>query len=149
MSREPLSLVVLERIRLARMSETINAVERKLAKRAMVPPEPRHYFTPGLYSRELRITPEPGMAIICTSALHTVEHQFILSKGKCSVWQENTGWVHLRAPFHGITKPGARRILVVWEDLIWTTFHPNPKNLDDPEEFREMVTENMPLGGDS
>jgi hypothetical protein len=148
MSSRCLSIVDLERIRLAKVNTTINAIERKLAQDPIEPPPVRHVFTPGLYSREIRITPAPGTAIICTSAIHKFEHQYVISKGRCSVWQEETGWVHLQAPFHGVTEPGTRRILVVWEETVWTTFHPNAENITDPEQFREFVTEPMPVGGD-
>lgn len=80
----------------------------------------QHRFTPGLYSREIFM---PAGAVV-VSKVHKTEHQFVVSKGRVSVWSEADGVVELRAPHAGVTKPGTRRILVVHEDTIWTTFHP-------------------------
>lgn len=78
-----------------------------------------HHFTPGLYSRE--ITMYAG--VLVTSEKHKYEHQFILSQGVVSVWTEAEGEQLFQAPFHGITKPGTRRILYIHETAVWTTFH--------------------------
>lgn len=94
-----------------------------------------HRFTPKLYSRE--ITMPAG--ILVTSETHKTEHQFILSKGIVSVWTEEEGEVFIVAPYHGITKPGTRRILFIHEEAIWTTFHSTLKNT--VEEVREDIIE--------
>lgn len=78
-----------------------------------------HTFTPALYSRQ--ITMYRGTLI--TSETHKYEHQFILSQGVVSVWTEAEGEVLISAPYHGVTKPGTRRILYIHEDAVWTTFH--------------------------
>lgn len=44
----------------------------------------RHFFTPGLYCREITM---PAGAII-TSKIHMTQHQYTVSKGRCSVWIE-------------------------------------------------------------
>lgn len=79
-----------------------------------------HRFTPGLYIRE--ITMPQGSLI--TSKIHRTEHPFVISKGRVAVWTEESGVQHLEAPYTGITNPGTRRLLFVWEDTVWTTFHP-------------------------
>lgn len=81
-----------------------------------------HRFTPGLYIRETHL---PAGAII-TSKIHKTEHPFVITRGRVSVYSENDGVQHLHAPHTGITRPGTRRILVIHEDTVWTTFHPTP-----------------------
>lgn len=77
-----------------------------------------HTFTPGLYAREIRM---PAGALV-TSRIHKTEHPFVVSKGRVTVYTED-GRVEIEAPYTGITKPGTRRVLMIHEDTIWTTFH--------------------------
>lgn len=93
----------------------------------------RHSFTPGLYSRTIKM---PAGSII-TSKIHRTEHPYIVSVGRCSVWIEGEGWVEIVAPYHGITKPGTRRVLVIHEDTVWTTFHPT--HLTDLEAIEDEI----------
>lgn len=78
-----------------------------------------HTFTPGLYGRQIF---NPKGALIITK-IHKTEHQFIISQGELSVWTAEEGVVRHKAPYHGITKPGTRRIIYAHEDTILTTFH--------------------------
>ena len=95
-----------------------------------------HLFTPGLYSREFHA---PAGSVV-TSKIHKTEHQYIVSSGYAKVWIDGVGWQEIRAPYRGITMPGTRRVLIVLEDLIWTTFHPT--NLVDVDEIeREIIEE--------
>jgi len=95
----------------------------------------RHRFTPGLYTREIIM---PAGAIII-SRIHKTTHPFVISAGCVEVWTEKTGFVRLRAPHSGITTPGTRRILVIHEDTIWTTFHPTQET--DPDKLVAELTE--------
>lgn len=96
----------------------------------------RHTFTPGLYAREFSC---PANNFI-VSKIHKTEHIFIVSKGAVSVWDGDGEEQFIEAPYMGITKPGTRRILFVWEDLIWTTFHANPDN-EDEYQIEERIIE--------
>jgi len=79
-----------------------------------------HRFTPGMYIREIFM---PAGAVL-TSQIHKTEHPFVISKGHCLVYlNREDGWKEFKAPHTGITYPGTRRILVILEDTIWTTFH--------------------------
>lgn len=82
-----------------------------------------HTFTPGMYARE--ITMFPGDRI--TSKIHLTEHQFIISQGIAIVYDMEGSHI-LTAPYHGVTKVGTRRVLLIPEEspvpTIWTTFHP-------------------------
>jgi hypothetical protein len=82
-------------------------------------------FTPGLYSRELRVP--AGIKIV--TQCHKVEHQFVVSKGKLMVWDPTTGDKPqiITAPFSGITKPGTVRLALILSDTVWTNFYPTDK----------------------
>lgn len=80
--------------------------------------------TPGLYSRELFMP--KGM--LCTSRVHKVEHQYIVSKGCATVYSTMTDeTVLIAAPYHGITLPNTRRVLYIHEDCTWTIFVPTDR----------------------
>lgn len=99
----------------------LNELDRELLKCPQPDHPETHRFTPGLYSRQIFLK----AGILCTSKIHKTEHQFIISKGRCRIWSPETGnWSELAAPYHGITKPGTRRALLILEDVIFTTFHP-------------------------
>jgi hypothetical protein len=96
----------------------------------------KHRFTPGMYIREIFM---PAGAVL-TSQIHKTEHPFVISKGRCLVYLNNEHeWKELVAPHTGITYPGTRRILVILEDTIWTTFHPT--ELTDLLEIERHLSE--------
>lgn len=95
-----------------------------------------HRFTKGLYVREIFM---PAGSLI-TSKIHKTQHQFFILKGAVSVWTNEGEEVYLEAPYIGITEPGTRRLLFIWEDCIWATSHPNPDN-ETVEEIEERILE--------
>jgi len=97
--------------------------------------ELEHVHTPGLYGRNWRAK----AGTLWVTRKHLVEHQFVILKGSLSVWVDGKE-IYYEAPYHGITKPGTRRVLYIYEDCEWMTFHPNPDNLGE-EDFVELVTE--------
>ena len=78
-----------------------------------------HYFTPGLYCRQIYMP----AGVTLTSKIHKTEHVYIISQGKVAVTTDEES-VILSAPHTGITKPGTKRALHIIEDTIWTTMHP-------------------------
>jgi hypothetical protein len=95
-----------------------------------------HRFTDGLYVREIFM---PAGTLI-TSKIHKTQHQYFILKGAVSVWIDEGEEVYLEAPYIGITEPGTRRVLYIWEDCIWATSHPNPDN-ETVEEIEERIIE--------
>lgn len=123
---------------LAKKCEKLNRFEQELAKLpACETPPLQHRFTPGLYSREIFLQ----KGLLCTSKIHRTEHQFVVV-GAFEMWSEETGWVFIDAqkkPYHGATKPGARRAFRIHEDTWFTTFHPT--TLTDLREIEAALIE--------
>lgn len=97
-------------------------------------------FTDGLYAREMLIPIQGFDFIFLTSEVHKTEHMFFVSKGSLIVSTDEGEPELIKAPYHGITKPGTRRVALALEDTIWTTFHPNPYN-ETAEQIRERIIE--------
>ena len=93
-----------------------------------------HLFTPGIYARQIFM---PAGTLL-TSKIHKTEHPFVISKGVVSVWNNGKAEL-LRAPHHGVTYPGTRRILYIHEDCIWTTYHATTET--DPAKIEEVIIE--------
>jgi hypothetical protein len=94
-----------------------------------------HSFTDGMYIREIFM---PAGTIL-TSKIHKTNHPFVVSKGKCIVYDGNK-LETINAPHTGITEPNTRRLLYIEEDTIWTTFHITDKtNVDEIE--KEIIEE--------
>ena len=104
---------------LAKGCEAINRLEAEMAKHPPCEYGLVHRFTLHMCSREW----SAKAGVKCTTRVHRTEHQFIISKGKVRIWMDGKGWQVFAAPYHGITKPGTKRVLDILEDLIFTTFH--------------------------
>ncbi len=98
----------------------------------------KHTFTPGLYVREI-FMPKGSLVI---SNTHKSHHQFVVAKGKLSVWTEQGGVQHLEAPHRGDTLPGTRRILFMHEDTVFLTFHPTTET--NIEQLESTLFEKLP-----
>ena len=101
-------------------NEVVDQIEAEIVAKEPVVCPLKHYFTPGLYSREIFI---PAGTIL-TSKIHKTEHPYVVSLGKVAVIKEDDGVEIIEAPHFGITMPGTRRVLHTITDVIWTTFHP-------------------------
>jgi hypothetical protein len=115
--------------------DAIDRAEAKMAEMPVAVMPVTHRFTPGLYIREILI-PKGTMT---TSMEHKTTHPFVISHGIVEVISENEGRVIYHAPYTGITDPGTRRIMFAHTDVIWTTFHINPDDENDPEKIGERI----------
>lgn len=98
--------------------------------------ETKSIFYPGIYMRRMFLP--AGMII--TGKIHKTLHPFILSLGSCIVYSpEHPDGVPLKAPFHGTTKKGTRRLIIAMEDMMWTEIHPNPDNCTDEAILEERL----------
>lgn len=94
--------------------------------------KPRHYFSNGLYAREIFI---PAGTLL-TGKIHRTEHINVISQGDISVLTEN-GIERLQAPCTLISKPGTKRVGFAHADTVWTTFHAT--NETDLEKLEEQL----------
>lgn len=95
-----------------------------------------HRFTEGLYVREIFM---PAGSLI-VSKIHKTQHQYFVLKGAVSVWIDEGEEIYIEAPYIGVTEPGTRRVLYIWEDCIWATAHTNPDN-ENEFEIEERIIE--------
>lgn len=79
----------------------------------------KHYFTDGVYARELTI---PSGHIV-VGKIHKHEHLNFLSKGKVTVLTEEGGKEVLTAPCTLISPKGVKRLLYTHEETVWTVIH--------------------------
>jgi quercetin dioxygenase-like cupin family protein len=92
----------------------------------------KHYFSPGVYARELTIY---GGCII-TGAVHKYEQLNILSSGTMRVLIEGE-FRDVSAPFTVVSPPGTKRIAYAVTDCVWTTIFGT--DLTDVEEIERNV----------
>ena len=78
----------------------------------------KHDFADGQYIRT--ITMPEGLVI--STKIHKQNHPFFVMKGECSVYSE-IGMQKIKAPFHGITEAGTKRLLYIHEECVWITVH--------------------------
>jgi hypothetical protein len=102
----------------------------------------RHYFSPGLYCREI-IMPAGAFVV---GKLHATEHPNIISHGDCSVWTAQDGLQRIKAPYTWISKAGVKKALYIHETTVWTTIHVTDKT-DLTEIEKDMIID-QPLLGD-
>lgn len=78
----------------------------------------RHYFSPGVYAREITIP--AGTAL--TGEIHKYAQLNILSKGEMSVLTHE-GVRRVTAPFTIVSPPGTKRAAIAHTECVWTTIH--------------------------
>jgi hypothetical protein len=99
--------------------------------------EPKHYFAPGIYLREISIPKD----VTLTGMIHKTEHYCILSKGEVSVYTDQ-GIKRIQAPAVIHSMPGIKRVMYAHEDSVWTNIHHNPTNEKDLEKIEDIFTTN-------
>jgi len=107
-----------------------------------------HTFVDGAYIR--KITMPADQFII--SKIHKVTHPYFVMSGEVDVLTEN-GMQRIKAPYHGITKAGTKRVLLTHTETVWITVHvTNETDLDKIEEqiiaknYEELKEEGLCLG---
>jgi len=82
------------------------------------PMEPKHYFSKGVYARELFIP--KGTLVV--GKIHRHQNLNILSSGDLTVISIE-GVQRVKPPFTVVSPPGVQRVVYAHEDSIWTTIH--------------------------
>lgn len=100
------------------MTDIAKVLEIERAMKAMPQIEipVRHYFSHGVYAREICI-PKGTCA---TGKVHKFANLNILSQGELSVSTVN-GVQRVKAPFTMVAPAGSKRIFFAHEDCVWTT----------------------------
>lgn len=100
------------------MRDKVNAIEVEMRKLEPLDLPVRHYFSQGVYARELFIP----KGTLLTGKIHKYQQLNIMSKGDMSVLTDN-GIVRVQAPFTIVSPAGTKRIAYAHEDTLWTTIH--------------------------
>lgn len=116
--------------------DPLNLIDVEIARLPQIECPLVHYFTPGLYTREMHIP----KGCVVSSLLHLTTHPFFIVKGDVSVWYHDCPLQRYVAPYTGITQAGTRRLLMTHEDTIWVTCHVT--ELTDPDKILEEITSN-------
>ena len=89
-------------------------------------------FADGCYIREVF---NPAKELIITK-IHKKQHPFFLLCGEMSILTEDC-IKHLKAPYHGITEPGTKRVIYTHTDCVFVTVHATDKK--NTKEIEEEV----------
>lgn len=82
----------------------------------------KHTFAPGAYAREMALP----KGILIVGKIHKHAHINVISKGRVLVLTD-AGDAVLEAPCTFASNPGAKRVVYVLEDTVWTTVHVTDK----------------------
>lgn len=91
-------------------------------------PEPRHFFAPGMYLRELVVP--AGMLMVGKTHKHA--HFLLVLKGRAEVLSE-FGRMVVEAGHISISQPGVKRVVLALEDTQFVTVHVNASDTQDLE----------------
>lgn len=98
--------------------DKINHLESEMMKAPQLEIKTTHYFSDGIYAREIFIP----KGTLLTGKIHKTEHLNICSQGDISVLTED-GIKRIKAPFTMSCRPGTKRVGYAHEDTVWTTIH--------------------------
>lgn len=115
--------------------DKILALQAELAKLPSVEPfiTVINHWAPGQYAREFRLAARPHgdeRQSIVVGKIHRHAHVNVVSQGRATVYTED-GLMEVQAPMTFISQPGAKRVVLIHEDLVWTTVHNNPTDTRD------------------
>ena len=97
----------------------------------------KHSFVKGCYIREIF---NPKGELIVTK-IHKVAHPYFLMKGEMSILTED-GPKRIKAPYHGITLAGTKRIIYTHEECVFITVHVTNK-IDLREIEEELIAKDF------
>jgi quercetin dioxygenase-like cupin family protein len=112
----------------------IQWVEDETLKLPQVDQPLNHFFTDGLYWRQI-FNPK---GCIITTKIHGEHNISVVTEGRIACITED-GMEILESGMMFITKPGTKRVLYAQEDTIFNTIHPNPTDSRDIEELEARI----------
>jgi len=93
-------------------------LEALMKEQPQVEIETKHYFSKGVYAREITIP----AGVLLTGEIHKFTNLNILSKGTIQVLIGNTVQ-EIEAPFTIVSPAGTKRIARTLTECVWTTIH--------------------------
>ena len=114
--------------------QEIESLESVILKLPQAKYRLRTFHAPGVYLREIWM---PRGAFIIGHE-HRTEHFNIVAKGAALV-VVNGHVERMQAPYCLVSCVGVRKILLILEDMVWYTVHPNPQNIRDEDVLEEMM----------
>lgn len=96
--------------------QKVELLETEMRRHEQIEIPVRHYFSPGVYAREITI---PAGTLL-TGRIHKYAQLNILSGGEISVMTDD-GMKHVEAPFTVVSPPGTKRIAYAHTECTWTT----------------------------
>lgn len=113
--------------------DKISILEDEMRKHEQIDIPVRHYFSPGVYAREITI---PAGTLL-TGRIHKYQQLNILSGGEISVLTQD-GMKQVGAPFTVVSPPGTRRIAYAHTECTWTTILATEET--DPDKIEALFT---------
>lgn len=94
----------------------VQRLEAHMLEMEQVVIAPKHYFSDGVYAREITI---PAGTLL-TGEIHKFTQINILSAGEITVLTES-GMTTVKAPFTVVSPPGTKRVAYAHTECVWTT----------------------------
>ena len=113
--------------------DQVTLIEDEMRKHPRIEIPMRHYFSPGVYAREITI---PAGTLL-TGRIHKYEQLNILSSGEISVLTEE-GMKRVKAPFTIVSPAGTKRIAYAHTECVWTTILGTDET--DPDKIEQLFT---------
>lgn len=96
--------------------DKVSLLEAEMLKQEQIVCPLKHYYSPGVYARELTI---PAGTLL-TGRIHKYAQLNILSGGEIDVLTHE-GMKRVKAPFTIVSPPGTKRIAYAHTECVWTT----------------------------
>lgn len=101
------------------LDDKIFSLEAMMLEQPQVHLPLRHWFCNGMYAREFTV---PAGTLI-TGAIHLDDSIAIMQQGRVRVVNADGTEQDITAPMTFVQPAGLKRIGLVLEDMVWTTFH--------------------------
>ena len=115
------------------LRDKVSLLEDEMRKHEQIEIPLRHYFSPGVYAREITI---PAGTLL-TGRVHLFSQLNILSGGEISVLTQD-GMKRVCAPFTVVSPPGTKRIAYAHTECTWTTILATEEK--DPDKIEALFT---------
>jgi len=121
------------------LEDKIFALEAMMLEQPQVDTPLRHWFCNGMYAREFAV---PAGTLL-TGAIHLDDSIAVMQQGRVRVVNADGTEQDITAPATFIQSAGLKRIGLVMEDMVWTTFHTCKATNVEAAEL-ELVTNERP-----